>query len=247
VGASRATSSVRMQSLCASNPSDCHANWLKHAVAAKLHFTEECETGANMHLEKNTLKGMRYLAVLAVCCYVVGLSQEYSSQPPLPDPATATPHAIAPQPASDIALPSETLRALTTAQIASRCERSIAIVSGRFSTGTGFLVRPGLLATNAHVVSDERIENILIAFPSVETGAVKTEILFEDPRRDLALLAVPTDLPRLEVESAYRFRRGQDVTVIGNPSVNSKLILKNAVSRGVMSTEAVVGARVSTS
>ena len=66
------------------------------------------------------------------------------------------------------------------------------------------------------------------------------ELVFEDPRRDLALLAVPIDLPPLEINSGYRFRRGQEVTVIGNPGVGDKLILKNAVSRGVMSTEAVI-------
>ena len=70
--------------------------------------------------------------------------------------------------------------------------------------------------------------------------SMTAELIFEDPRRDLALLAVPIDLPPLEIEPGYRFRRGQDVTVIGNPGVGDKLILKNAVSRGVMSTEAVI-------
>ena len=129
---------------------------------------------------------------------------------------------------------------MTTEEIAQRCDRSIAFVKGRRHFGTGFLVSPGLVATNAHVLSQERIQDIRAALPATQSESMPTELVLEDPRRDLAILAVPTDLPPLEIESAYRFRRGQDVTVIGNPGIDGKLVLKNAVSRGVMSTEAVI-------
>ena len=51
---------------------------------------------------------------------------------------------------------------------------------------------------------------------------------------------MPTDLSPLEIDPSYQFRRGQEVTVIGNPGIGNKLVLENAVSRGVMSTTAVI-------
>jgi S1-C subfamily serine protease len=197
-----------------------------------------------MRFEKTTVANTSSLIVFLAALYFVGSLSESSSSRPSPVPVEAEPQAIvAPQPAGNTAPPAQTSSALTTEEIAARCNRSIALVSGRISTGTGFLVRHGLLATNAHVLAGERIENILVTFPSEASASLTPELLLEDPRRDLALLAVPTDLPPLEIESAYQFRRGQDVTVIGNPGVEGKLILKNAVSRGVMSTEAVIEGR----
>jgi S1-C subfamily serine protease len=178
-----------------------------------------------MRIEKTSIQGTASLFIVGVVATYAGGLMLW---PPSPQPTSVT--------SSEAMTP----RRFTTEEIARQCERAVAFVAGRRNSGTGFLVQPGMLATNAHVLAEERIEEVRVTFPAAQVGSLSVELLFEDPQRDLALLAVWTDLPPLEVESAYRFRRGQDVTVIGNPGVGGKLILKNAVSRGVMSTEAVI-------
>jgi S1-C subfamily serine protease len=178
-----------------------------------------------MRIEKTSIQGTASL-------FIVGVVATYAGGLMLWPPS--------PQPTPGTKSETENPRPFTTEQIAAHCERAVAFVAGRRNSGTGFLVQPGLLATNAHVLAEERIEDVRVTFPAAQVGSLSAELLFEDPQRDLALLAVSTDLPPLEIESAYRFRRGQDVTVIGNPGVDGTLILKNAVSQGVMSTEAVI-------
>lgn len=132
---------------------------------------------------------------------------------------------------------------LSTADIVARCEPSVALIKGKAGSGTGFLVAPGILATNAHVIDSEFIGNLEIRFPSAEEarkGPVQAELLYEDAKRDLAFLAVKTDLPTLQVAQSYQYRKGEDVTVIGNPGVDGETVLENAISRGVMSSKAQI-------
>ncbi len=118
-------------------------------------------------------------------------------------------------------------------------EQSVGIVSGKSSTGTGFVVRPRLLATNFHVISSDNVEDLRVTFPSApiqHRGPLRVELVYEDPRRDLALLSSPTTLPPLEIAAADSFTKGQEITLIGNPGSLGGVILPNAISRGVMST-----------
>gem|GEM_PF-1455026 len=131
-------------------------------------------------------------------------------------------------------------KTLSTAEIVAESDASIALLKGKSSSGTGFLVGPGLLATNAHVIDNEFLDQLEVHFPSADSahkGPVPAELLYEDPKRDLALLAVKTDLPPLRVARSYAFRKGEDVTVIGSPGIGDGKVLANAVSRGVMSTQ----------
>lgn len=131
----------------------------------------------------------------------------------------------------------------TTAEVVARCEPSVALVRGRVSSGTGFLARPGVIVTNAHVIDDEFVPDLEILFPSApegQRGPFDAELLAEDHERDLAFLAVHTDLPPLELAPAYRFVKGADVLVIGNPGLGDEVVLENAISRGVMSSQTVI-------
>ncbi len=131
----------------------------------------------------------------------------------------------------------------STADIVQESEPSIALVKGKSSMGTGFLVRPGLLVTNAHVIDSEFVSGLEVAFPSADEakkGPYPAELVYEDRKRDLAILAVKVDLPPLRMADAYTFRKGEDITVIGNPGVGGEVVLENAVSRGVMSTKAEI-------
>lgn len=127
---------------------------------------------------------------------------------------------------------------LSIAEIVARCEQSVALIKGRMSSGTGFLVQPGIVATNAHVIDDEMVAGLEVRFPSApagETGPLPADLLYESARRDLAFLAVKADLPPLEIARQFRYRKGEDVTIIGNPGVGGAMVLENAVSRGVLS------------
>lgn len=122
-------------------------------------------------------------------------------------------------------------------------EPSVALIRGKERGGTGFLVQPGLLATNAHVVAGEIVQNLEIRFPSADEahkGPLKGKLLYIDRKRDVALLEVKTDLEPLALAESYHFRKGEDVTVIGNPGLAKDLVLENAISRGVMSTKTVI-------
>jgi S1-C subfamily serine protease/HEAT repeat protein len=137
-------------------------------------------------------------------------------------------------------------RAPTTAEIVARCEPSVALIRGKNGSGTGFLVRPGLLVTNAHVLEGEIVQDLEVRFPSAprgERGPLSADLVYEDSLRDLAVLSVATRLPPIELADAYTFRKGDDVLTIGNPGAPGDAVLENAVSRGVLSTQAEIDGR----
>jgi DNA-directed RNA polymerase subunit RPC12/RpoP len=127
-----------------------------------------------------------------------------------------------------------------TREIVERNEASVALIQGQAESRTGFLVRNNLLATNAHVIRIEITRDIQIFFPSApkaEQGPYAARILYEDSKRDLAILRVNVGLPVLTLAQSYAFRRGDDVTIIGNPGLGGHVTLQNAIAKGVMSTE----------
>ena len=62
-------------------------------------------------------------------------------------------------------------------------------------------------------------------------------VLAFDSRRDLALLAIDSDLAPLPLSRQHQFRSGEDIVVIGNPGGLPGQTLVNAVSHGVMSAQ----------
>jgi len=83
---------------------------------------------------------------------------------------------------------------------------------GQIQEGSGFVVAPGLVVTNAHVVAG-------IAHPVVEdaVGVHPTEVVFFDPSYDLALLRVRGLVePALTLDGAD-VPRGTDAAVLGYP------------------------------
>ncbi len=160
-------------------------------------------------------------------------------------PITTSPSPAAPAtaPAASPAAPSAKGARLTTAEIVARCEASVALIKGQVSSGTGFLVKQGVIVTNAHVIDGEFISNLEVRFPSApegKQGPFPAELLYEDSKRDLAFLSVSSDLSAIDVAPSYSFVKGDDVLVIGNPSLGDDVVLQNAISRGVMSSKAVV-------
>jgi S1-C subfamily serine protease len=154
-----------------------------------------------------------------------------------PPAAENVPDRSRPAPAPSLGSPAKTL---TTQEIVARCEASVALVKGRSGSGTGFIVRPGIIATNAHVIAHEPSRALQIYFPSApekDRGPLPARLRYKDARRDLALLAVQTTLSPLELSRTHVFQRGEDITIIGSPGLGGGQVLPNAVTRGVMSTE----------
>lgn len=131
-------------------------------------------------------------------------------------------------------------KSLSTEEIVARTEPSVALIKGNTGSGTGFIVRPGIVVTNKHVVENEILNTLTVHFPSAEVaqqGPFRPTLLYESPDRDIAFLAIDSTLPPLPVAESYVFRRGQEVIVIGSPGLGDQTVLQNAISRGVMSTK----------
>ena len=133
-----------------------------------------------------------------------------------------------------------------TEQIVERCGPSVALI--RFKVGkqegggTGFMIRPGVLVTNAHVVDSVMPDELKVYFPSAKDLAKTSftpRVLFFDRKRDLAFLAVDPKVPPLRLADNFEFKSGKNITVIGCPGVGA-MQLENAVNTGVLSTKTEV-------
>jgi len=99
------------------------------------------------------------------------------------------------------------------------------------SAGTGFVYKPGVIITNAHVVSDAQELKILYSDGTVET--VTPSNIFADEASDVAVVKVKrTDLAPLPFVDSDTLTIGQDVVAIGNPL---GFRLDNSVSAGILS------------
>jgi S1-C subfamily serine protease len=82
------------------------------------------------------------------------------------------------------------------------------------SSGTGFVVAPGRLMTNNHVVA----ECGRMVARNAQNRRVPARVLATDRRRDLALLEVPSDFgPPLAFRETPAVRRGETVVTYGFP------------------------------
>jgi len=123
---------------------------------------------------------------------------------------------------------------LTTEEIIEQVEQSVARIEGLGGSGSGFLVRPQILATNYHVIERLFLEQVEVVFPSVtgkEKGPFSVKLLYADVDRDIAFLGVESKLPSITLAKDHQFRRGQEIIAIGSPGE-----LENAVNLGVLSS-----------
>jgi S1-C subfamily serine protease len=170
-----------------------------------------------------------------------GLSDE-----PEPAPEPALDSGLAAQArtaAADVAKSDEGAgKTMSTADIVAESEPAVALIKSNSSGGTGFLIGRGLLATNAHVIADEFMSDVKVSFISADDkhkAPLRAQLLYEDAERDIAFLAVKSELKPLRVAKTYTFRKGEDITIIGSPGFADD-VLENAISRGVMSTRTKV-------
>jgi hypothetical protein len=133
-----------------------------------------------------------------------------------------------------------------------KAKTSVGVVSGKFSSGSGFLVAPGVLATNAHVVELEMIKDLRVRFLSADNPdaeALQVKLLYEDKKRDLALLGVKTDRPALALDAGQAAIEKRPIATIGTPAdaiggmaVDARGRTRvNAVHFGTLSELVIVG------
>lgn len=128
-----------------------------------------------------------------------------------------------------------------TENVIAKAEHAVALIRGKVSSGTGFIIQRNVLVTNRHVIQSELVDDLKVHFPSAkDSGQFAVKLLYEDPEYDLAFLLIETTSLPLRLAQQHQFRRGEEVVVIGNPGATDELVLENAVSRGVMSTQATI-------
>ncbi len=112
--------------------------------------------------------------------------------------------------------------------------RSVVLVEGqacdRIQSGTGFVVAPGLIATNAHVVAGERTTRVR----RDDGRSFDAVVVAFDPDRDLAILSAPDiDRPALPVAASAV---GQVGGVFGHPGGEQLRIAPFEVARRLDAT-----------
>ena len=151
------------------------------------------------------------------------------------------PTSVEPPPIVDTIATEINKRRLSTEEIISDVEGSVALIQGKRGSGSGFVVLPGVIVTNFHVVVAEFINELEVFFPSEKGnkhGPFTAELLYAHSDRDIAFLKLNTNLHKpLAIVDDYRFRRGQDIIAIGSPGRGDGKVLENAVSKGVLSTK----------
>jgi S1-C subfamily serine protease len=117
---------------------------------------------------------------------------------------------------------------------ADRITQSVVKVEGqacdRIQDGTGFVVAPDLVATNAHVVAGEGRTDVIDSQGETHSGRV---VAF-DPERDLALVSVPgLNRPVLPLATG---RQGDKGAVFGHPGGGPLRLAPFAIGRALVAT-----------
>jgi S1-C subfamily serine protease len=113
-------------------------------------------------------------------------------------------------------------------EIVKRVMPSVVTLQAGIATGTGFVVAPGLVLTNRHVVGDASSVTIRLSDGQVTSGTVNS--VASDA--DLALVrASALSAPALTLGSATRLQPGEEVLAIGS----ALGVLQSTVTRGIVS------------
>jgi len=99
--------------------------------------------------------------------------------------------------------------------------RSVAVVAvpGE-GHGSGFVVAPGVLVTNHHVIEEAVIGDLQITFPDNDAlpgRPLRAELIHLSISDDLAFLAIDADVRPLGIKTQYAHNNGQRVVAVGSP------------------------------
>ena len=119
-----------------------------------------------------------------------------------------------------------------------RVKKSTALIESKGGWGTGFVIRPGIVMTNSHVIAGRMIDDFRVSFVTLDDTAppkLKVTLLYTDPRRDLSILRVDTDRPPLEMTASGTELSGLQVAIVGNPKGDAGQAVINKVTTGRLS------------
>lgn len=136
---------------------------------------------------------------------------EAHSFPALTDPLGSLPQVLAPVAPPDAGVVPGALRASGSSVVkifgrAPECSRQ--------SEGSGFVISPDHVMTNAHVVAGAR--SLTVTTPAPRSRTLTGRVVLFDSRRDVAVLYVP-GLDRKVLSFAENARRGASGVVVGYP------------------------------
>jgi S1-C subfamily serine protease len=119
---------------------------------------------------------------------------------------------LAPASAGPVSLPSKSQLAQAVIHAGLSTVKVIGVGCGQIQEGSGFLVEPGLVVTNAHVIAG-------ISHPMVEdaAGSHSTSVVWFDPSYDLAVMRVSGLTEQPLVLDPASVPRGTDSAVLGYP------------------------------
>ena len=138
---------------------------------------------------------------------------------------------LEPLPAPPVTLPSDPIaRAIGEKAIASTVEVDSQACSYTLA-GSGFVVAPGYVVTNAHVVAGARSITVL-----PQSGSLSATPVFFDPQMDLAVLYVEKlDAPALALASSSP-PRGAVGAALGHPGGGALVVVPGAVTNTYKAT-----------
>lgn len=153
---------------------------------------------------------------------------------PVPEKATGIKNTALSPKKPDVQNPKTTLQPeLNTSDLVEKVDRSICKIESGLSSGTGFLVATGIVATNAHVV--DSWNELSCYFPG-NYDAAKAQILWFNPDIDIAFLSVTIDRSPLEITNSDDAKRGEKVTVIGYPGTVGDSV-SSSITTGILSNK----------
>ena len=112
---------------------------------------------------------------------------------------------------------------------------SVALINCVSGHGSGFMAAPNLLVTNHHVIATARVADLRVRFPDhskLGSQEFRAQLVVEDPRADLAVLAVDCGVSPLPVRDSYEHTKGQRVVAIGSPGTGGEDALQNLTTDG---------------
>lgn len=130
-------------------------------------------------------------------------------------------------------------KGLTTEEIVKQSEKSVVRIQGKLGSASGFYVSYSKIATCAHALDGEFVGNLVVVSPNsaIFRRDDSVKLAYIDYDRDLAILETSLNKPPLQLVKDGQFRRGEDLVIIGNPSLGDAAVLNNAVTRALLSSE----------
>ncbi len=127
---------------------------------------------------------------------------------------------------------SKSKRRLSTEEIAKIGLKSCVLIVTKDGNGSGVLISSnGIILTNWHVIGDRRYIKVISEYGKRINFA---RFLYGSPEKDIAILSIDVHTSFAILGNPRLLRPGQQVVVVSNPSVGSK-ILSNTVAQGIVS------------